>query len=447
MVTRTPARAPRPAAASASTVFAIALAIVAGLIFAWLFKIFLFNRPKTGRPVDTSVELTVAATNIYDKWEVKPIDIKKIRVSREAYDKIIADNPRKHLLEGNQPVRRVTMVPVLAEKPFFAEDMYPFEYPKSIIERIHKGMRPVIVTVPAKEAMVQLGDVVDVYCTLSNDALGSGGTAAAMIAKGSQVVARFGTTRPGAQPVNNTVPREYTLEVTPYRYALIELAKTYGAKFSLAVTSQVEYEEKADADGLRKMILPASYTTDVREQSAERVTGADLAALFGIEPPVPGTPPHVIEKYVGIHPAGNSAYPGYVPPSSRFGSTVEPAATPPTTPTPTPGSGVKPAGTSQLPTPGNGALPGATSLLPPPPPVVMPPPSTITLLPPPGARPAAGSPPPATVALLPPPGDGGTRPAATASYRPGMAVASAGRNYGSFGFRAPGSSAAADCVG
>ena len=64
--------------------------------------------------------------------------------------------------------------------------------------------------------------------TLSNDALGMGGQGTAEIAKGAKVVARFGTTRKGAQPTSLTAPRTYTLEVTPYRAALIELAKGMG---------------------------------------------------------------------------------------------------------------------------------------------------------------------------------------------------------------------------
>jgi Flp pilus assembly protein CpaB len=317
LVTRTPTPVTRPAAVSASTVFAIALAIVAGLIFAWLFKIFLFDKPKTQKPVDNTRELTVAARNLYDKTEVKSIDVKKIRVSPEDYDKYAKSG--KKLLDGNKPVGRVTIKPVLAEEPFYEEDMYPFAYPESLLKRIRPGMRPVIVTVPAKEAMVQVGDAVDVYLTMSNDALGAGGTGTALVARGAEVVARFGTTRPGAQPVNNTVPREYTLEVTPYRYALIELAKTLGGKFSLGVT-RVERDEEG------KVALPPEYFTSEREKSADRVTGYDLRQLFGIVDGPPPIPPFVIEKYVGISEAGARTFPDYVPASRAAGpGAVEPA--------------------------------------------------------------------------------------------------------------------------
>jgi Flp pilus assembly protein CpaB len=294
-------------------VFAIALAIVAGLIFAWLFKMVLLDKKPPARPVDTSVPVTVAANNIYDKTEIHPVNVKTIRVQPNDPRYLAWTRSGKRMLTGNQPVGRVTKVPIMAEDPFFDDDLLPFAYPESVRMRIRPGMRAVIVTVPAKEAMVQVDDYVDVYATLSNDALGAGGNGTAEIAAGARVVARFGTTRPGAQPRNLDAPREYTLEVTPYRYALIELAKTVGAKFSLAVAPQATASEEGAAETFP---LRRNDPNDPREQAAERVNGADLAALFGLGGPAPAPPPSwSIEKYVGINRAGEAAYPGYVPPS------------------------------------------------------------------------------------------------------------------------------------
>ncbi|HEX5272126.1 MAG TPA: hypothetical protein VFW33_16630, partial [Gemmataceae bacterium] len=71
---------------------------------------------------------------------------------------------------------------------------------------------------------------------------------------------------------------------------------------------------------------PSNDINDPREQIADRVNGADLAALFGIGGPAPpGPAPWTIEKYVGINPHGSSAYPGYVPPS-RQSSGASPGA-------------------------------------------------------------------------------------------------------------------------
>src|SRR5262249_10653730 len=80
-----------------------------------------------------------------------------------------------------------------------------------------------------------------------------------------------------------------------------------GAKFSIAVAAATIDEEG-------RVTLAADDPNDPRERSADRVNGADLAALFGIVgPPPPGPGPWNIEKYVGIQPHGSQAYPGYVP--------------------------------------------------------------------------------------------------------------------------------------
>jgi Flp pilus assembly protein CpaB len=325
LVTRTVSRSPRPAAVSASTVFAIALAIVAGLIFAWLFKIVLLDKPKTQKQPDDTVEVVIAAGNIYDQTEIKPINTKKVKVPPKQRDAWMKSG--KTLLTGSQPIGRVTRVPIKAEDPFYEEDMVPFNYPESVEKRLAKGMRPVILSIPAKEAMVQLNDYVDVYCTLSNDIFGPGSNGTAQIAKAAKVIARFGTTRPGAQPVTRDVPREYTLEVTPYRFALIELAKSMGAKFSLSVVPQVQEGDKLVAP-------PGNDMNDPKEQQADHVTGADLAALFGIGPTVPGPAPWEVEKYVGIKHEGKSTYPGYVPPSrGGNGTSGSPSTSPASSPT------------------------------------------------------------------------------------------------------------------
>jgi Flp pilus assembly protein CpaB len=318
LVARTPARGDRLAAVSASTVFAIALAIVAGLIFAWLFKKVLLEKNTTPLPKDDSVEVTVAAANIYQNWEVKPIQVKKVKKSSQEYEKFKKSG--RTLLIGNQPVGRVTKRMIRAEEPFFEDDLYELNYPEPVATKIHSGYRAVIVTVPAKEAMVQVGDYVDVYATLSHDQLGPGGNGTAEIAKAAQVVARFGTTRPFAQPPKGPdAPREYTLEVTPYRYALIELAKSKGAVFSLGVAPTISEGDK--------VVAPVGNDpTDPKEQQADRVNGDDLAALFGIQPSPDKPGPWVVEKYVGIEEKGKTSYPGYVPPSRTPPSTTAPAS-------------------------------------------------------------------------------------------------------------------------
>jgi Flp pilus assembly protein CpaB len=318
VISATPVRYRRPAAISSSTIFAIALAIVAGLIFAWMFKMVLLDPKKTAPPPDTRKEITLATVNILGNTQIAPMNVKTVKVSQEQYDAFMKMHPGEKPLSGQQPVGRVTKNSVIADMPYFERDLEKFEYPKPVSELIREGKKAVIVKVDPQEAMVQVGDVVDVWATLSNDALGVGGNGSAVIARNSKVVARFGTTAPGARPANAKDPRPYTLEVSPYRFALIELAKVLGAKFSLAVSHP---------DGSSDTV-PVS-TEDPGEPTGDqlvRVTGADLARLFGISAPANPPPSWSLERVVGIRPAGTMTFPAYQP---RQGPPTIPVSTSP----------------------------------------------------------------------------------------------------------------------
>jgi Flp pilus assembly protein CpaB len=299
---------PRPyrqGAINASTVFAITLAIVAGLIFAMVAKAFVFDRKQVKVQEPEKVKLTVAAVNILDKQEVLPQHIKTITLNKDEYDRLLASERFKGrtLLKGNQPVSRTTKEPINAEEPLFAEQFYPLSYPESVDKRLGPGKQSIIVEVPAKDTMVQVDDVVDVLCTLSNDnpVFGpAGSSATAVLAKGLRVVARFNTTRIAAQPPPGP-NRTFTLEVDPWQGAVIELAKQVKGAFSLTVSRQGESEGgEMLAIGPAGVDVPKNPYQIVAANfnQTKRVTMADLALLFGVEP----APPEKVfrlEQYVG----------------------------------------------------------------------------------------------------------------------------------------------------
>src|SRR5439155_14514264 len=138
----------------------LALAIVAGLIFAWLFKMVLLDKKPTAPPKDDSVEVTMAAANIFQYMEVKPIQVKKVKWPKDQYERLKKQAGKEPLI-GNQPVGRVTRKMIKAEDLFFEDELDPLTYPEPASAKIKPGYRAVVVTVPAKEAMVQVGDYVD----------------------------------------------------------------------------------------------------------------------------------------------------------------------------------------------------------------------------------------------------------------------------------------------
>src|SRR6266851_5112508 len=231
-VYRSSQSSPRMAAVSSGTLFGITLAIVAGLVVAASVKLFILDQKPKPVPPPEMRELTVAAVNILDKMQIGAGQVKTIQVPLAKYqdwEKRARDNNTEMLI-GKQPVNRTTVLPIPAEEPIFANQLEKMSYPEPVSNRLHDGMRAVIVEVPAHDAMVQVGDQVDVLCTMSADnaTFGKGSTNTAALAKHAAVVARFGTTRTGAQAAPGDRTRSYTLEVTPYRFALIELAKSLG---------------------------------------------------------------------------------------------------------------------------------------------------------------------------------------------------------------------------
>ncbi len=270
----------RRGAIKASTVFAATLAIVAGLIGAFLFKKFILDRPTTALAQgllnkDANRELTVAAGNL-TICPVDPLSIKKIKVTDQQFNDIMKKynpNGTRTLLVGDQPVRRVPVVPIKAEEPFFEDQFEPLQFPTTIGERLRPGKRAININVPADQAMIQIGDYVDVTATLMHDAFGPNGGTTACIASG-RVIARFGTIYPVCCPTDPKAPtRSFTIEVTPCDYSLITLAKTLGAQFGLSVSQKPAPTEE---DNVR-----AASTGD-EEEGCCTATMKDLERIFRI---------------------------------------------------------------------------------------------------------------------------------------------------------------------
>ncbi len=300
----------RRAAINASTVFAVILAILAGLIFAWVFKVaFLDRKPQPKPQEEKRIPVTVAAVNIPDKTLITQSMVKTIRLTQEERDQLLArtKNDPRSVLTGNQPVGRTTVTPIRAEEPMFESQFEELAYPRPVSEFLAPGKQSVIIEVPANTTMVQRGDLVDVMCSLSNEkpVFGpAGASATAVLSKARKVIARFHTTATaGRPPAGDMWP--YTLEVEPWQAAAIELARKIGGQFSLAVSAR-----GPDGD----VLSPTSTVDSDMYKAAEdryaetnRFTVTDLAALFGVEEPEPEAV-FRLERLVGNRSVGTLEY-------------------------------------------------------------------------------------------------------------------------------------------
>jgi Flp pilus assembly protein CpaB len=287
---------------SSGTLFGITLAIVAGLVVATGVKLFILDRATQPPPKPAMKEVTVAAYNILDKTKIGPKDVKRVQMSEEDLKQWTkqakADNTE--VLRGTQPIGRITVKPLKAEEPIFENRLEPMSYPEPVSERIADGMRAIVVEVPAKETMVQVLDHVDLVATVKNTdpTFGNPSTYSAPLVKNAKVVARFGSTATGVKPAEGD-KRTFTLEVSPFRYALIELAKSVGARFNLSVAHRMEEKENG--------VAPAGLSE--REKS-EVATTKDLLEVFGLREP-PKIKKWDIETYNGTKKGRTIEYTGY----------------------------------------------------------------------------------------------------------------------------------------
>jgi Flp pilus assembly protein CpaB len=292
----------RTAAMSSGTLFGITLAIVAGLVVATGVKLFILDRQPTPAAKPAMREMTVAAVNILDKTKIGPKDVKRVQVPEEDFNRWAkrAKDDNTEMLRGAQPISRTTVKPLRAEEPVFENRLEPMSYPEPVSDRIADGMRAIIVETPAKETMVQVGDHVDLVATIKNTdpAFGNPSTYSAPLVKNARVVARFGSTSTGARPTEGE-NRTYTLEVSPFRFALIELAKAVGGKFNLSVAKRTEEKENG--------VVAAALS---EREKTELATTKDLAEAFGLREP-PKVKKWDIETYYGTKKGQTIEYTGY----------------------------------------------------------------------------------------------------------------------------------------
>lgn len=200
------------------------------------------------------------------------------------------------------------------------EDFQDLEMAKSMPDRIGPGMKAVQVALPKERAaggLLRVGEYVDVVATATISIPTSDGevpvTRTAVIARDAKIIVKRNNlwTVMMADPENALVP--LTLEVNPYRAALIEYAKEKGT-LSIVPSSGSTIRPVVGV-GVKRTFGDANSTEyrdeDNRVAAMERgeltVGDHDLVRIFkiSIPPPAPAPPsPHRIEMVSGIGTVG-----------------------------------------------------------------------------------------------------------------------------------------------
>lgn len=320
----------------ASTMFALIVAVLVGLGAAVAAKATgLFNRaePKKEPP---PVMVLVAANNLFEGNMLQPTDVKLRPASYSEVEQLRRGELLPPVVQA--AAKRFAKVAIPADSPIRKDSLEDLTAPSELRARLAPGTRAVNLAIPKHHAsggLINVGDWVDIQLMaaieapavpLPGGAAQAGGTTAqaAILVRGTRVIAKRNSLWPVNTPLGPDCPVNFTLEMNPYRAALLEFAKDKGTIVLLPVSDYDKRQLEARRnDGMNAPVtqfVATSYSIpDSNEYQDEDkrvssflngnyvISEADLVRVFQLKynPPPPPPPPEPrLEKVVGIQPAG-----------------------------------------------------------------------------------------------------------------------------------------------
>ena len=308
----------------ASTLFALTVAILIGLSVAVAAKTFgLFSQPRGTDAVakKTEIQVLAAANNLFkgDLLDAATsVRVRSLRADELAHysahkDEYLLPNPQMIYL-------RVANANIETDQPLLRSHLQEMAKPDLLRSRLDKNMRAINLALPKERAaggMIIVGEWVDVLVTSTIESTsGTPVTRTACVAPGVRVVAKRNTLWPVFAPLPEGKPVHFTLEVNPYRAALIEYVSTRGA---LLLTPLSSCDQKALEDKRQQVLMQDDDKAHVGlllsgpdENDAETakitamakgelaVGSADMVQLFGLATAPPPAANIAIERFSGI---------------------------------------------------------------------------------------------------------------------------------------------------
>jgi Flp pilus assembly protein CpaB len=335
----------------ASTVFALALALLIGLAAAAGAKAFgLFDKkapPPAEKPAPYKV--LVAKVNLFEDVTVTADQVMVREITAEEQEDLkarLGDKWKDKLMPGMvtaahlRVVRRNLVADQVLLKEHFADQLLPDE----LSRRLEPNTRAVNVSVPKDRAaggIIRVGEHVDVLLTTEVGYGNQKELRSACIARGCKVIMKRNNPWSVMAADPDDKPLHFTLQANLYRAALIEYSQQHGQVSLLPAPTPVR------SAGTFSDPTSAEYATEDQRiekvhQGVLHIGDKDLARIFNVVPPAPPAPkpvtppPSVIQHLAGVKDAGYTVIPhgGY--------SYVVPPTQPPPAPSDTPA--VQPAG-------------------------------------------------------------------------------------------------------
>jgi Flp pilus assembly protein CpaB len=306
----------------ASTLFALTAAVLLGLGVAIAVKMSgVFNRPQPEQPKPPEIMVLTATHNLFENFVIQGSDVKvrALRPDEMAHYEQYKDQYLPPVVQA--AALRVVKTNVEADKPILKGDLQVMGLAEPLKDRLVPGTRAVNVGITKDHAaggLIQAGDWVDVHLTTQIH-MGDKSpiTQTASVARNVRVIAKRNILWNVLQALPDDKPVNFTLEINPYRAALVEFAKDKGTLSLVPVPAldqnKLEARRRAFLDP-KNRIAAASYSepesTEYKDEGARveaflrgdlSVGQSDLVRIFNLRtPPPPALPPAAVQMYRGL---------------------------------------------------------------------------------------------------------------------------------------------------
>ncbi|MCS7021593.1 MAG: RcpC/CpaB family pilus assembly protein [Gemmataceae bacterium] len=306
----------------ASTVFALALALLIGLGAVAVAKYAgLFERKAASEPPPPPpLKVLVAKQNMFEGTTVMAdqVMVRELQPDEaEALKARLGENWRARLLPPMPAAAalRVLKRNVLADQVLLQDFFEELSLPEELSRRLEPRTRAVNVEVPKSRAaggQIRVGEYVDVFLTTEVSIGDREELRTACIARGCKVVMKRNTPWTVLMADPDDKPLSFTLQANPYRAALIEYASTRGKLSLLPAATPPKLPPGVFSDPSSPEYAQEDQRVDNILNGTLAISDADLMRIFNIQPPPPkGLPPGatVIHHLTGVKDAGYTIIP------------------------------------------------------------------------------------------------------------------------------------------
>jgi Flp pilus assembly protein CpaB len=308
----------------ASTLFGLTVAVLIGLGVAIAAKMGgFFSPPPPPEPPAKKAEVMIlaAARNLFagDMIDTTGVRVRALKPEEYAHYQAHRDQYLPPLPAA--AALRITRRNIYADEPMLKEVLQEMTRPEALHSRLLPQMRAVNLSLTRERSaggLIQTGDWVDVSLTSKIDnGQGSTSTRTACIVPKARVIAKRNSLWPIFAPLPEDKPVSFTLEVNPYRAALLEFSRTKGVltMAPLPVNEKRSLETRRNeamenANGIRPVHFIEVGTVEASEEDTRVasfgrgelvVSEVDLIRIFGLTTSAPPTPPITVERFGGIY--------------------------------------------------------------------------------------------------------------------------------------------------